>query len=463
MKYFAKVFFALLVFAVTISSTFRVAFSAVPQLEELEKESLRYVVIEDFNAFRERTIALRNELFRRGVLSLNDYADRVYELTEGKTAEVRRKFLREALKVSPLNVKFWLYLSLSDLVTLRVFDFPSDFLNLVYGSLKNPVALVKTIFIGMGFSSLLLLFFTLFFSLSIFFKYAPNLVADLAGGKSFEKGRVFLYPLFVIVMIVLLFVLRTPLLVFFAVLVVFTPYMIHRELVTTIGTGVLIILLALAHKNLGGLTQVAVTNEGGEAIQVAYGVVPDPQTLKNIDPIAEFKDEILLRRLFFEKNYERAEKVARKLSKEVDERYSLYEVLARFYAGKKKEALSLLKEMEKLYPGDRLVTFNLYQVSLSNFLFDVAHSLRTDALEGISRLRPYSLQSDEVEEGVLIPAEMPVTRVFTVLREKEMMDSKAPLSALWRTPYSETVRVYIILLAVALGLRVLTFNRYLHT
>jgi len=432
-------------------------------LEELSENTIRHVITDDLEGFKRGTIELRNELFRRGVLSLNDFADRVYELSENKRPELRRAFIREALRVSPLNVKFWLYLSLSDLISFRIFDFPSDFLNLIYGSLKNPVSLVKTLLIGIGGVSILILAFTFFFALGSFFKYYPNLVADLTTGKALEKIKFFVLPVLVLLFLFLFYSTRAPLFVLFLMLTVFTPYMIHRELVVTIALGVLIFSLTLAFNQVKGLAPVAVTGAGGDVIKVSYGIIPELDELPEEVEYRNFEKLISLRKAFFTGDYHRAAEIARALSSSVSRKFSVYEAMAKYYSGNKLDALSVMKDAYKRYPEDPIIVFNLYQLYLANFQFEKAQELQDVALYGVKKLRPYVINSDEVKEGVLIPAEVGLGLLFSTLESRKGEMKEIPFPAMWRVRSLPTGSAYLVCVFLIILLRIVTFNRYLHS
>ena len=417
----------------------------------------------NLEGFREDVNRLRNGLYRRGLYSLNSFVDDLFARTGSLEKGKRDALLREALKISPLNVKYWLSLSLTDLLGFRPFRPVSDLPTVYYGTVNNSVSLIKALYVLVALFAFFLLPFAFFFVIAMVFKYISSLTADISRVKALDPLKIFVKPALLVFLFLLALMVGSPFALLMVLLILFSPYMVHREIVITYLVGAGIIAAILLNGGLGQNYERTISPGSRNLLYLSYGI------LENVNPaVVDLKGDSLLHqvgrlRYALLKGHNReVVSRSRKLEKKFGKDYASFEALGLFYGGNSKGARKVLEEVNKDDGGDPISRFNLYQIYTGTFHFEEGSQVIERAWKEISVTRPYSIDPSSIDSKVLIPpTASKVLLDFLTLSPRMVQRENGPFSFLWKPPVGHPLSFFVYLIVATILLRVVTYNRYI--
>ncbi len=405
----------------------------------------------------------RNSLYRRGLYSINSFVDDLFGCSGSLEKGKREAMIREALKISPLNVKYWLYLSLSDLLGIRLFRCVSDLLNLYYGSVNNPVSLLKSLYVLSAVFIFFLLSFAFFFALAMVFKYISSLAADITRVKSLDRLKIYVKPALLVLLFLLSVLVRSPFTLLMVFLILFSPYMVHREIVITYLLASGIIVAILLNGGLGGNYEMTISPGSKNLLYLSYGI------LENTEPgVVDLLGDSLLHQVgrvryaLLKGKYREVVSRSRKLEKKFGKEYGSFEALGLFYGGDTKGAIKAMEKVKRDGGDDPVTRFNLYQIYTGSFRFEKGSQVMEKAWKEISSTRPYSIDPSSIESKVLIPPSANEDLFnFLTLHTERGEGEKGPFSFLWKPPVGTPLPFFVYIIVATILLRVVTYNRYI--
>jgi hypothetical protein len=425
--------------------------------------SLSAVESGNIDGFRDSVIELKNELYRHGLLSINSFVDDALSRSFALERNVRLDIVRSALQVSPLNVKYWLYLGLNDLLAFNLYSFWDDIVNLYHATLINPVPLLKSTYIVFGYFVMFHLFFTFFFSIAIMMKYFPSLVSDVLRIKPLQKVKLIVAPLIIGLIFTFAYVIRAPFALLFFILVIFSPYMVKRELLLTFCVGFVIVAGIFFNGKMSFYTQMAISPERKNLLHLVYGIATG---VRDVD--IEFEGDSLvssagkLRYAFLRGEFDDSVSMAADLEKKVGDEYGVIASMGKFYQGDVEGAIIKMTEVLKKREKDPIVLFNLYQLYITDYRFDQAAGIQEKAWENLAMHRPFQINPKKIGERILVPPSIS-GNYFKVFMEDfgTTWHKELPFRNLWLNPLGGSTAYFVILMAALVILRVITYNRYL--
>lgn len=463
-------YFSIILFLISLSARCEIIFAeeVVFPREILSKydASLQAVEIGNIDMFGDRVLELKNEIYRHGLLSINSFVDDALSRSYALERDSRLDVVRSALQVSPLNVKYWLYLGLHDLLDFNLYSFWDDIVNLYYATLNNPVPLLKSIYIIFGFTALFLLSFTFFFSIAVMMKYFSSVVYDLLRIKPLLKIRLFVTPLLIFLLLALAYGIGSPLAVFFLILVLFSPYMVKRELLLSFLLGLFIITTIVANNRLSAYSQMAISPERKNLLHLVYGIATG---VREVD--IDFSGHSLvnsagsLRYAFLRGDYQGTIRIANDLEKKIGEEYGVFVSMGKYYLGDVEGAISKMTDITEKRQNDPVALFNLYQLYITDYQFDKAAKIQENAWKFLEGNRPFQINPKKIGERILVPPQVPGNFFKVFMKDYgEKAYKELPFRNLWMNPLGAGGVFFIILIASIVGLKAVTYNRYLiHT
>ncbi len=425
--------------------------------------SLSFAIKREKDTFVDSIHKLRNEMYRHGIFSINSFADEVFKKTEDFSGDVRLDFTREALKVSPLNVKLWLYIALKDALSLHPFRSIGDILNLYYATFENPVSLLKSLYVFAAFINLFILSFALFFTISMVFKYLPSFTSDILRIKIIKRGEPYLRPVLLLLLLGLSIYLKSPYVFLMVMVILFSPYMVHREIIIAyliIGS---IILSIIFNGGLGKKYEIAVSPAGKNLLYLSYGIVDSRSPGK-----IELEGSSLIHQIgraryqFLQGKYREALDLSMRLERNFGKEFGVFVSTAKFYGGDRMGALTKLEEIKDEIGPDPIVSFNLYQLYTSNFRFEEGARIIGKTWKDVKGKRPFSVNPATIEGNVLIPPTGGKEVLKSLFEYAEVEGVKSsPFSFLWDPPFGKALPFFMYLIVGTLVLRVVTYNRYI--
>ncbi len=425
--------------------------------------SLSAVERGNIDAFSDGVFELKNEVYRYGLLSVNSFVDDALSRSFALERNIRLDIVRTSLHVSPLNVKYWLYLGLNDLLDFRVYAFWDDIVNLYYATLKNPVPLLKSLYIVFGFLAMLLLFFVFFFSMAIMLKYISSVVSDIIRVKALKRAELLITPLILLIFLMLTYVLRSPMAVLFFLLAVFSPYMLNRELFLTLILGMMIVVIILFNNKISVYSQMAIFPERKNLLHLTYGIATG---VRNVE--VDLGGESLMssagkaRYGFLTGRYRDSVRISDELEKKIGKEYGVMASMGKFYLGDTEGAIDELKGLLQKNEKDPVLLFNLYQLYITDYQFDEASKIQEKAWQELSGNRPFRINPQKIGERILVPPAISGSVLRTFFADQgSRKPVDLPFRNLWLNPLGSNQMYFILLIAIMVLLRALTYNRYI--
>lgn len=426
-------------------------------------QSLDAVGRGNIEEFRERVGELKNELYRIGLVSINSFVEESLSRSYALEREKRLTVARISLQVSPLNVKYWLYLGLNDLLDFNMYAFWNDLLNMYQATLKNPIPLLKSTYVMFAFFIFFLLFLCFFFSLGILFKYFSSLVSDLFRVKALQKVRFLVAPMVLCVLILPVYLLRSPFTVLYFWLILFAPYMVHREFIITLIVGFLIIATIMINDKVGAYSQMAISPARKNLFHLAHGItsgVRDVEVDLSEDYLISSAGKV--RYSYLMEKYRDSIGIAEDLEQRVGMEYGVFVSMGRFSLGDQPGAISKMIEVSEGDVQDPVVLFNLYQLYMTSYNFDEAAKIQKRAWRDIAGARPFQIDPSKVDEKLLIPPAIPGKYFWLFMDDlgKEG-EGELPFSTLWVNPWRGGIIFFSLFMVLLVGIKVVSYNRYL--
>lgn len=436
----------------------------VPEsLIEKYDASLSTVETGNLDAFSDSVLELKNEIYRHGLLSVNSFVDDALSRSFALERNIRLDIVRTSLHVSPLNVKYWLYLGLNDLLDFHVYAFWDDIVNLYYATLKNPVPLLKSLYIIFGFLAMFLLIFVFFFSMAIMLKYMSSIVSDICRIKALKRVEFLITPFILLLFLMLTYVLRSPIAVLFFLLAVFSPYMLNRELFVTFILGMVIVVTILFNNKISVYSQMATFPERKNLLHLAYGIatgVRDVEVDLGGDSLISSAGKA--RYGFLTGRYRDSVRIGDELEKKIGKEYGVIASMGTFYLGDTDGAIERLKSLLKKREKDSVTLFNLYQLYVTDYQFDEASKIQEKAWQELSGNRPFRLNPQKIGERILVPPAISGSVFQTFFVDQRSRKPVAlPFRNIWLSPLGSSQMYFILLIAIMVLLRALTYNRYI--
>lgn len=425
--------------------------------------SLSAVESGNIDGFSERVFELKNELYRHGLLSINSFVDDALSRSFALERNSRLDIVRIALQVSPLNAKYWLYLGLNDLLDFNAYAFWDDIVNLYHATRKNPVPLLKSLYIIFGFSAMFLLFFLFFFSIAIMLKYLPSLVSDILRIKSLQILKFIIPPLIIFAFLIFVYTVRSPYAVLFFILAVFSPYMLNRELLLTLLIGLVIFMTINFNSKVSVYSQMAIFPERKNLLHLAYGIATGVKDVKvDLAGKSLISSAGKVRYAFLTGNYRDSIQIGKDLEERMEEEYSIMTSMGKFYLGDTKGAISQLTKVLRDSENNPVVLFNLYQLYITDYQFDEAANIQEKAWGALSENRPFQINPKKIGERILIPPSISGSFFKVFMGDLGTKGYKElPFRNLWLNPLGGSWVYFAFLMAAMVLLRALTYNRYI--
>ncbi len=425
--------------------------------------SLSAVESGNLDAFSDSVFELKNEIYRHGLLSVNSFVDDALSRSFALERNIRLDIVRTSLHVSPLNVKYWLYLGLNDLLDFHLYAFWDDIVNLYYATLKNPVPLLKSLYIIFGFLAMFLLFFVFFFSMAIMLKYMSSIVSDICRIKGLKRVEFLITPVILLIFLMVTYVLRSPIAVLFFLLAVFSPYMLNRELFITFILGMVIVGTILFNNKISVYSQMAIFPERKNLLHLTYGIATGVRNVEvDLGGDSLISSAGRARYGFLTGRYRDSVRIGDELEKKIGKEYGVMASMGKFYLGDTDGAIEQLKGLLKKRDKDPVILFNLYQLYITDYQFEEASKIQEKAWQELSGNRPFRINPQKIGERILVPPAVSGSvfkTFFADLGSRRPVD--LPFRNIWLSPLGSSQMYFILLIAIMVLLRALTYNRYI--
>lgn len=395
---------------------------------------------------------LRKKMLARGILSMNEIPDHIYERAARERWKRKAdRSIRAVTSVSALSVPMWAWLVKEDILRLDATSLFDDVRNLAATVRWFGPALMGYVAWLVSYLSAAACWFVVWASLTLFLRARPSLEYDVSRFVNVPR-REYAAPVLAFLVFILPLALGAGLAVTCCLwLLLAAAYLRRVELLLVAGALLLLAGVIIAGGAVDSLSEMA-GNPGaarwlaGEGYARASTRAGAADAVEDDDAVKPWMVRFSLARMETQAGKPAdAERVWNELLAEGKSLPEVYNnrgiVLAQL--GKTREALADFQAAIDKRPDDGPALWNAYQVHLQSFSLELAGAIQPQAWEAVGRMAPFRFRPADMDQGEWIASTLPVSQIwrsYMESREDWIHESKdsdfmelffRPLNGIW--------------------------------